>query len=107
MRTIARLRDLDNRAWATATWSAPIISPNVLGGMFVLLWLLGKLPAFTIHERAWFITGAVVTVIVSTPVVGVMLTSRSSYVRGLALSLAGSSAIVLVGGIIAGFLIFR
>lgn len=107
MPTIARLRHLDNRVWATATWSAPVVSPIVLGGMFILLWLIGKLPAFTIHERAWFITGAVITVIVSGPVIGVMLRSRSSYVRGLALSLAGSSAIVLVGGIIAGFLIFR
>jgi hypothetical protein len=107
MPTIARLRDLDDHAWTTATWSAPFIGPVVLGGMFVLLWLLGKLPALAIHERAWFITGAVATVIVSAPVVGAMSRSRSSRVRGLALSLAGSSVIVLVGGTIASFLIFR
>lgn len=107
MPPIAGLRDMDDRAWSTATWTAPIIAPLVLGTMFILLWLLGKLPVFPVHECAWFIAGAVVTPLISTPVSIAMLTSSSSRIRGLALSIIGSSVVVVIGGVIAGFLVFR
>jgi len=36
MSTIARLRDLDSRAWTAATWAAPFTIQLVLGVMFLV-----------------------------------------------------------------------
>lgn len=67
MSTITRLRSLDSRAWTAATWTAPFTVQLVLGAMFIVLWLLGKMPPFTrydvethssyVGERAWLLVG--------------------------------------------------
>jgi hypothetical protein len=71
--------------------------------MVVVLWVLGKTKFFPMNGRAWFLTGTVVTVLASAPISGSLLTSSSSRVHGLALSVAGSAVVVLVGGIILAF----
>jgi uncharacterized membrane protein len=100
MPSTVRLRGLDNHTWRTATWLTPFVAPVLLGVMIAILWLLGKLPAFEVHERPWFLTGVVGTVIASLAISMGLLTSPSSQFRAVALSIAGSSAIVLVGSFI-------
>lgn len=117
MATTARLRDLDFRAWTAATWAAPFTVQLVLGAMFIVLWLLGKAPPFTsynvethstsVGERAWLLTGATVTALVSALVSGLLLSSQSSRARVAALSTAGSAAVVLVGAIVYAFWFLR
>jgi hypothetical protein len=100
MPSIARLRGLDDHAWRTATWSGPFVAPVLLGAMIAVLWLLGKLPVFEVHERPWFLTGVVATTIVSLAIGLGLLASRSSPLRGVALSIVGSSVIVLIGSFV-------
>ncbi|MGH3967956.1 MAG: hypothetical protein ACRDTV_07555 [Mycobacterium sp.] len=103
MPLIAQLRDLDSRAWCTATWGAPFTVEIVVGAMVIVLWLLGKTQRFFPHDRAWFLTGTVITALASALTSGLLLTSASSRVRGIALSVAGSAVVVLVGGILLAF----
>ena len=65
MPSIVRPRGLDRRAWRTATWFAPFVAPALLGMNIAVLWLVGKLPVFAVHERAWFLTGTMGTAIAS------------------------------------------
>lgn len=85
--------------WSSATWAAPFTTQLVLGAMLTAQWVLGKLSLFPEHERAWFLTGLAVSTIVMLLFGGVLMTRQSPRVRGLALSVVGSSAIVLVGGV--------
>lgn len=94
------LRSLDEHAWRTATWSAPFVAPALLGAMIAILWLVGKLRVFDVHERAWYLTGTVATVISSLAIGLGLLASRSSQHRGVALSIVGSSVIVFVGSFV-------
>ncbi len=73
----------------------------------VVLWLVGKSPAFAVHERTWLLTGAMGTAIASLAISCALLASRSSHLRGAALSIAGSSVIVLAGCVAYGFLVLR
>ncbi len=111
MPSLPRIHDLDARAWRTATWSAPFVVQFVLAALLLFMWLLGTWP-FVTHspyegERAWLLSATVITALVSLAISGVLLTSRSSRNRGLALSVAGSAAVVLVGGVMYAFLFFR
>jgi hypothetical protein len=100
MPSTVRLRGLDDNAWRTATWLAPFVAPVLLGAMIAILWLVGKLPVFEVHERAWFLTGVAGTVMPSLAICLGLLASPSSQLRAVAVSVAGSSAIVLVGSVI-------
>jgi hypothetical protein len=97
---VVRLSDLDSRAWRTATWLSPFVAPVVLGATIAVLWLVGKLPVFEVHERAWFLTGVAGTLIALLAIGLGLLASRSSQLFGVALSIAGSSVIVFVGSFI-------
>lgn len=115
--SLNRLRSMDSRAWTAATWAAPFTFQLVLGAMFIVLWLLGKMPPFTrydvethsshVSERVWLLVGAALTALLAVPVSGVLLRSQSSRVRATALSIAGSAAVVLVGAIIYAFWLLR
>ena len=101
MTALARLHDLDSRAWSAATWSAPLMTQLVLALIIATSWLLGKsFPGsgavlFVVSAAAVFVLCAVVTV--------VLIRSGSSRARGIALSVAGSYAVVFVGGVVYGF----
>lgn len=92
-------RKLDPRVWRTATWTMPFVTQLVLGIDILALWLLGKTGHFAhSRERAWFMTGAVATAVILAPIAGLLFfSSRSARIRGTALALAGSSALVLIG----------
>lgn len=111
MPTFVRPHDLDARAWRTATWSAPFVIQLVLGLLLVALWLLGKWPYAThsahAGERTWMLTATAITTLASLVTSALLMRSPSARHRGLSLSLAGSSAVVVLGGILFAFLVLR
>lgn len=111
MPSFTRVRDLDARVWRTATWSAPFVVQVELGLLLTAIWTLGKWP-FPTHsayggERTWMLTAAVVTTLTSLVFSAVLLQSSSPRHRGLSLSIAGSSVVVLIGGTAYAYLILR
>jgi|SRR5690606_33376388 len=106
MSTIVRLRDLDSRAWSAAIWAAPFITQLVLGLVIITSWTFGKW--FNgVHGFGVFLVGVAITMIVSAAVAGFLLTSRSVRAHGVAVSIVGSLAVVLIGGIVYGFWILQ
>lgn len=108
MRTLPRISDLDARSWSTATWALPFAVQFVLLLSVIWLWLLGKTTYFAeAHERGWFLSAAVITLLVTLPIAAVFLTQQSSRVRGVAVAVAGSSFIVAIGMITYAVFVLR
>lgn len=105
-----RVRDLDARAWRTATLSAPFIVQIVLGLLLATMWALGK-GVFTTEsghgERGLVLTAVVITTLVCLALAAALLRSSAPRNRALALSIAGSSAAVVIGGIVYAYLVLR
>ncbi|WP_193044297.1 hypothetical protein [Mycolicibacterium baixiangningiae] len=102
MTALERLNGLDSRAWRTATWSAPFVTQGVLALIIVVSWLLGRwLDAA--DDVILFMLSAAVAFVVCAVLCGALTRSASSRARGLAMSVAGSFAAVLVGGLMYGF----
>lgn len=110
MRFLNRLHDLDARGWRTATWSAPFIVQIELGLLLATMWASGKW-LFTTEsgnsERIWMLAALAVTTLTALMVSGALLRSPSQRRRGLSLAVAGSSAIVVVGGAFYAYLVLR
>lgn len=101
----------DDRAWRTATLSAPLLVQLILAVLLLTMWLLGEGP-FRNHdayagERAWMLTALAVTAVTALSASAALLRSRASYRRGLGLSMASCTVAVLVGGSIFDYLILR
>ena len=100
MTTSTRLGSLDSRAWATATWSAPLITQLILAALIASAWLLGKwfpgpaLPLFAVSAIGVLVLCAAATFI--------LMRSTSPRARGVAVSVAGSYVVVLVGAAVYG-----
>ncbi len=110
MSSFLRVRDLNTAAWRAATLSAPFVVQFILGLLLATMWALGKGPFTTESghsERGWMLTAAVITTLVSLALAAALLRSPSPRGRGLALSVAGSSAVVLIGGIVYAYLVLR
>lgn len=110
MPSLLRVRDLDAGAWRVATLSAPFVVQIVLGLLLATMWVLGKGPFTTEQghtERSWMLVAAAITTLVSLAVAAALANSPSPRNRGLALSIAGSSATVLIGGIVYAYLVLR
>jgi hypothetical protein len=104
MPSFAQLRDLDSRAWSTATWTIPFITQLDLAAVIVIAWLLGK----RIHEGfALFLISVTVTTLMSVVAVGFLLRSPSPRAHGVAISIIGTSLIVAAGGLLYGTWILR
>jgi uncharacterized membrane protein len=102
---------LDAGAWRTATWSAPFVVQVILGMLLIAMWLLGKWP-FDTHsayagERAWMMTATVITTSGSLLIGAALLRSPAPRNRGLGLSIASCSVVVLLGGAIFAYLVLR
>lgn len=106
MPSMVRLRELDSRAWSTATWTAPFTTQLVLGALITISWLLGKHLSDT-HEFRLFLIGTAVTIFLTAVTAILLLTSKSSRAHGLAVSVVGSSAVVIVGAVVYGFWIMQ
>ena len=109
--SFGRVRDLGVDDWRVATWLAPLLIQIVLAVMFLVMWLLGQWP-FAAHseyegEGVWFSSAVVITSLTSFGASALLLLSRSSRRRAVALSLACSTAIVLIGGVIYASLLLR
>lgn len=107
-------RTLSSRTWSIATWSLPVVVQLVLAVLMASMWLLGKLPIFSTDanfggERAWLLTATAIAVLCSglTAAALSLVASRSPKCQGLAISFAGSAAIVLAGACLYAFLIYR
>ncbi len=90
------MRDLDEHAWRTATWSAPLLVQAELAVLFLAMWALGQWP-FDTHGRAWTLTATGCALLVSLVCYAGLLRSPTPRHRALALSLACSSVAVLIG----------
>ncbi|OBH62908.1 hypothetical protein A5686_01795 [Mycobacterium sp. E2479] len=78
--------------------------------LLVVMWGLGKGPFATergLTERSWMFVAAAITTLVSLAVAAALAQSSSPRNRGLALSIAGSSATVFIGGIVYAYLVLR
>ncbi|WP_374023628.1 hypothetical protein [Mycobacterium sp. HNNTM2301] len=105
-----RIRDLDAQAWRTATLLAPCVVQIILGLLLATMWALGKAFFATESgrgERGWMLTATVITTLVSIALAAALLRSRAPRNHGLALSIAGSSGVVLIGGIVYAYLVLR
>ncbi|ASQ88921.1 hypothetical protein CE197_27470 [Mycobacterium intracellulare subsp. chimaera] len=84
---------------------------GVLALLILTSWLLGKGP-FKTHsayagERAWMVTATLIATVVSLSISGALVWSPSSRSRGISLSLASCSALVLIGGVFYAYLTMR
>lgn len=105
------VRGFDDRAWRTATWSAPLLVQAVLAMQLLFMWALGKWP-FATHsahegESAWMLTAAVCTMATSSVLVAVLAKSPNPRRRALALSLGCCSATVFFGAIVFASVLLR
>ncbi|OBI37836.1 hypothetical protein A5708_00985 [Mycobacterium colombiense] len=78
--------------------------------LLATMWVLGKGPFTTERghtERSWMLVAAVITTLVSVALAAVLVRSSTPRNRGLALSIAGSCATVLIGGIAYAYLVLR
>jgi hypothetical protein len=106
MAFISRARDVDAAAWSAATWSTPFVTQLLLALVVAVSWLWGKV-FVDVHGILQFLSAAAVILLVSAAACAALLRSKSSRARGVAMSLAGSYAVVFLGGIIYGFWVLR
>jgi hypothetical protein len=111
MRSSTRTPFFDAGAWRIATVSAPFLVQGVLALLLLTLWLLGEAP-FKTHsayagERAWMVTATLIATLVSLLISGAVVWSPSSRRRGISLSLASCSVLVLIGGGFYAYLTMR
>jgi hypothetical protein len=104
MPSFSWVRDFDSQTWRTATWPAPFVIQLVLGALILVAQLVGKC-ALTqkdalLTDRPIVLTATAIPTLVSWVGSAALLSSRSSRRRGLALSLAGSSVVVLFGSVV-------
>lgn len=111
MASSVRSKGFDAPVWRTATLSSPFMVQAVLAVLLIAMWLLGKWP-FETHsahagERAWMLAAVAITTLTSLLVSAALLRSRSPRNRGLGLSLASCSVVVLAGGTIFAYMVLR
>lgn len=111
MPSSVRSKSLDARGWRTATLSAPFVIQGLLALLIVNAWLLGKWP-FGTHsasagERPWLSAALLVTTVEGLLISAVLRTAQSSRRRGLSLSVASCSAVLLIGGAVFAYEVLR
>lgn len=89
-----------------ATWSAPLVIQPVFGAMLIAMWLLGKAGFHNdtrAGERTILLIAIGIAVTISLVIAGVLLRRSSSTARGIGVGVAGSAAVVLIGGPVYAF----
>lgn len=107
MSAVVRLRDLDPHSWVIASWLAPLVAPLLVDVLLVTFWLLGKWPLLDRHEFALFVTAVILDVVVLMAVALLMLKSHSPPVQGWSICIAGTSAIIFIGGLAFAIVIIK
>lgn len=95
--------------WRTATWSVPLVFQLVITLFLSTTWAAGKwvFVGDTHRTMMSLSAGAVTSTVVALAISIVLFKSRSSRLRGVGLALAGSSAAVLIGWLVAAFWIYE
>ena len=101
-----RLRVEDAQVWRTATWAAPFVIQLVLGVAVGITWVLGRNPS-NLHGIRQYALGAVGTLALTVIVSCALFVRESARARGVAISIAGSFVVALIGAIVYGFSIIR
>jgi hypothetical protein len=96
------MRDSDASLWSAATWAAPFVVQIVVGMAIAFSWLAGRYVP-EVHGFAQYVSGAAATLVLAAAVGGLLLVSTSSRGRGIAISIFGSLAVTLIGGLLYGF----
>lgn len=106
MTSSGRLRGVDARAWATATWLAPLTTQVILALVILTSWTFGKwfLGSAALLQ---FLVGAAVVLIVCAVIAIPLGRAGTPLAHGIAVSIAGGYAVVIVGGLLYGFWIMR
>jgi len=102
MKAGPRLRNFDGDAWRIATWAAPFTVQAVLGVAIAISWLLGKYVS-NLHGFAQYASGMAATLLLSAAVSAPLFMSSSPRAQGVAISVVGSLAVSVVGGVLYGF----
>jgi uncharacterized membrane protein len=97
-----RLRNFDERVWRIATWAAPFTIQVVLGVAVAISWLLGK-NVSNLHGFAQYASGTAATLLLSAALSAPLFLSNSPRAQGVAISIVGSLAVSVVGGVLYGF----
>lgn len=106
MTSFARRGALDARAWATATWLAPLTTQVILALVISTSWMFGKwFPGSAAILQ--FLVGAAAAFIVCVVIAIPLGRSATPRAHGIAMSIAGGYAVVMVGGLLLGFWIMR
>jgi hypothetical protein len=101
MTSSTRFRNVDARVWSAATWAAPFTIQVVLGVAIAITWLLGK-NVSNLHGFAQYAAGLAGTLLLSAAVSAPLYMSGSPRAQGVAISIVGSFAISLIGGVLYG-----
>lgn len=101
MTTFSLFRNRNERVWRTATWAAPFAIQIILGVAVAISWLLGKYWS-TLHGIGQLALGAGATVLLSAAVSAALYARRTPAAQGIAISVAGSCLVAVVGACIYG-----
>lgn len=106
MTSLLRLGALDARGWSTATWSTPLVTQLILAILIATSWLAGKLFPGS-GALALFALSAVATFAICLVLTSLLIRSGSPRAHGVALSIVGSYAVILVGAVVYSVWILR
>ena len=103
-------RRLDQRVWAVATWTIPVVVQLVTGAVLVAMWLIGRWTALqpdsSAGTRSTLLIAVGIAVVIFLAVAAALVRRASSTTRGIGLGTAASAAIILIGGVVYAFWIF-
>ncbi|WP_445168848.1 hypothetical protein ACTXG7_05700 [Mycolicibacterium sp. Dal123E01] len=78
----------------------------VTGVLALVLWVLRRTDYVAGSGRAWFLTGVLITAVISALLSGMLCCSSSPQVRGVGVSMAGSAAVLVLVGTIVAFVLY-
>lgn len=102
MTSLGRLRALDSRAWSTATWLAPLTTQIILALVILTSWTFGQRFLGSPALLQFFVGAAAVFIVCVVTAIPLVRTATPR-AQGIAISIAGGYAVVMVGGLLYGF----
>jgi hypothetical protein len=96
----------NDRSWAVATWWLPFTMELVTGILALVLWMLRRSDHGGGFDRAWFLTGVLITAGLSALASAILWRSSSVRIHGIGLSVAGSAIVLVPVGICVAFVLY-
>ncbi|WP_036434999.1 hypothetical protein [Mycobacterium sp. URHB0044] len=100
-----RPRPIHTDTWKAATWAVPFTVQLVVAAAIGVSWLQWRAGA-GIENLVSFLASVAVTALVAAVTGVALLRARESRTRGIGLSLVGCSAIVLLAGLVVGWVLY-